>query len=561
MILSAKRPKLTQEYLDARRIPPDIWVIVSQFLSLKDLLSLRLVAKKFSKLRAEELKIKRIKRYLGNGGWSVELPIEKGDWEIYDMIKDLSQKSVLYHLSNAIYAGRSNCLKFFWAKMEHPSDELLIILSRRDTLEHHCRISNQKMLDMDLYDLLTAAGYKLNSNILFYLEIPSDIKRKEVEKLSCEEKKRILDLCLDYGKNIELVDILLSDHIPFDSDILNKHIQYEIRALLRKHGHINYPDLKLTWILEDGKDESEVLSLSSTDSSVDSFPEEFEDIGDYFFEIYPHLKSDERYKQYMKFFEGKRPQESWMGIYKYFYPEINGNDILLNKLIEYEERLKDNDRYHSELDVVLFFSDLMSEDPNVFSKHRKLFEFEKVDSCSIYISLYDVDCLFLFKVFLDRGGKEIVRKQLFGDSYNDQYLWELLLKTEFRFPPTFEELKVLIQKIEMDDSEYRAQDSIMFYLVQYFSSLPNFLEMLVELDTDFIYIYIAILSRAKPSSSLTKEAQDIRQELSHEELPDYDGSVISYLKIRCSFLYLNKDETNPLLFLFFTRWRYLNACN
>lgn len=561
----AKKPR--------KELPRDIWNLIATFLPFTCFLKMRLVCKTFSTLRIEEVKLEKIKKYIVKDDWNKEIPIKYNDLEMYNLLNQVKENLIHYDLFLAIKWGSKIFFDLFWPRVKHPDKKLLTLLGYS--------FSQLKWNNQELYHLLIGSGYILDSKIIFHLQVPLEITENEVRKLSSEERGEFAKLCLKAEKHLEVTEELLAEKVPINYSQSDEiFLSLKSKRLLHKYGYINFQETDFIWVEEDGRgEESEEESDESvlervnfqilqkhlnkivsqeeieqtisqaikTERETEGTEDTMKDPCFFFFELYPTLKSDERYQKYISFVKEHNLGDSWLVVYKYFYPEINGNKELLYKLIRYDQILQMTE-FQSYLDVVLFFSDLMIDQPgDLFLKHKILLRPEHLDFSSLYTGLYLADCYFLFQLFLEKGGLEMFKKQLLSLENNDNFLWEILIKWKVKLPISFEEIDNFLKKIDEDDCNHNQEK---FYLILCFLHFPDLLDLLIKYDFEFIYLYTAILSGAKINNSLIEKAKSLQEEkelLTCLGILDYDGSVLSYLRIRSSV----DEKTSPLLFSLF----------
>ena len=508
--LSRKRSAEIAEDVSAKRasiefsLLPDLWSYISSYLWFPDLRRMRLVCRRFRTLGEARRRVQRIYHCFGDGWICAQLAITKDDLETYQLLEDLSGGTLDEDLAHAISHKASRCFEYLWLKVKHPSALMEHFSDDRDDQKSE----RDPIFDQRVLGQMMDTGYKIDNKFLYSLNCSVEIKIELLKSMNMESKQKYLKRCVVNLDELEVVRYLLEENVLINirqlyimtgNDLLLPRYE-QMKELLAKNGYIIpilRPSKKSTSPSCEGKDKHDLSVL------------------------FPILTDDPRLAEWRSFSETcfsiwHRIRRIWN-----LFPE---HREMFSRSSSFANLLP----FYAVPKVIGGISSLLTNgtcDPAIFPELYR------------YYSEWSNDDLSFFHILWKTGGQAYLRRVFEGAFWTlDISIWVNLYNAKLSVHTTFENVKKLVEWYRADT----ATAATFFFIVQYFASIamPRFLEMLIELDLDYVWLYLAYWCGCSTSSpDVVTEAKRVQNEkllLFQARIVDYDGSCLAYLRHRCS---------------------------
>lgn len=497
------------------QLSPDLLYYITTFLKLESILQLRGTCRRFRNLKEEKFRLKRIERCLTESNFIEKVATIGDDLETYRLIEEFHDDGEdIYSedLAFALLHGATDCINYLWSRVIHPSQE--VIEKMEEEILRNNRRHDNPVKDTRILELLRGSGYKLTPVILARLCLSIEQKFSLFATFSNEEMMQYIDISENYAYDPEFL-VYLIEH--------------------------NFCNLKNNLGVKIGIMTSMVMGPDT-----------------------PYNRS-----RYTK-------AESLLLPYgiKYIYPDVIKNDSLspflsefsfLNQHPDFEKLLSSGSD-----DIIVIFEKIWSLFPedrikiysiltrSLFFRSSRIINFILNDNPPKIELTEAIDYIYNSRLS-NESRHSLIRKfwhsdhhffdHLLDKSFDDidSTIWYDFTQLKIAIPVTYAQIKDCFSKINLISCAAYTIDVIRYFAI---IQLKDFFDMLVECNVSYIFLYVAYLYGARPSSYLIEAARSI-------VLETYDGSVLQYLKYR-TLITKEKDlEKKKVLEELFDQWHYV----
>ena len=477
---------------------------------------MRRVCRQFRHFGEARCRSRRILDCIEGGEFCAQLAVTGDDLETYQLIEDIAGTSAERSLAQAVYRQSSRCLEYIWPKVNHPSDFVDNYLNDIRFYRTSCieqKMKRNPVFDQQILRRMIGTGYKINNLFLYYLNCPTDVKIELLKAFDDAAKRKYLEECIINVDELKVVEYLLESDILVNIRKLvitaengnPPHSYEEMRALLARFGYI-IPEIRMY---------TPHFHSGFVELKISEIPR-----------MFPQIARDPRMMEWLTFLETSFSRSDQ--IKKLWDLFSDRREVLHPKLKKFLPFCLVPEA--SELDEVL---SLLTTGRCSATALPKLFNSYRHDMGDPSLSF--------FRVMWNAGGREYIKKELENDAWDfDDDVWECLYLTGLPISVTFDSMRRLVEWYRRDDT----RQYILFSVIRCIASTPRLLEMLIELDVDYVWLYLAYWNGAS-SFDLSNEAKRVQNEkllLFQAGILDYDGSVLSYLRHRCSMSRLCRDS-------------------